>query len=103
MENVDEVVEEIPVREILLTTKDNPWDPFTQNNRWREWDNNVLGYHTEGEIAKRALFSENLTPLENEKRRLHAIVELLEQKYAFGVAGLIGEYCLAIKGETTPL
>jgi len=31
--------------EHMLTTVDNPWDPFTQFESWEAWDRHA-GYHT---------------------------------------------------------
>jgi len=37
--------------EFMLTTVDNPYDPFTQFNEWRVWDES-RGYHTLSLLAR---------------------------------------------------
>jgi len=40
--------------DILLTTVDNPFNPFLQNDEWRAWDRDN-GYNTPGLIARYAI------------------------------------------------
>lgn len=48
----DESNDDVPVRpEYMLTTFDNPFDPFTQWDDWYMWDLNA-GYHTPGLLAR---------------------------------------------------
>lgn len=89
------------LRQVLLTTKDNPYDPFSQPKLWANWDMNVMGYNTWGNIVKHALLSDNLTPLEERRRIDHAIIDLLNSKFVIGIGGYVGEYVLAVEGQTT--
>jgi hypothetical protein len=45
--------------EFMLTTVDNPYDPFTQWDEWFAWDQNA-GYHTPGLLARVAQLGEDL-------------------------------------------
>lgn len=50
-------------REYWLTTEDNPFDFFTQTDRWLNYDCQ-MGYNTCGKIAKTSRYSHNLSPME---------------------------------------
>lgn len=39
----------------MLTTSDNPFDPFTQYDEWNAWDLNA-GYHTNALVARVVVF-----------------------------------------------
>ena len=36
---------------MLLTTKDNPFNPHTDYDKWRTWDE-AMGYYTEAYVAR---------------------------------------------------
>lgn len=42
--------------DVMLTTVDNPWNPFTQFNEWFTYDMQQ-GYNTCGLLAKKAAYS----------------------------------------------
>lgn len=44
----------------MLTTVDNPFDPFTQFNEWFSWDT-AMGYNTPGLLARIVRTSEELS------------------------------------------
>lgn len=44
----------------MLTTVDNPYDPFTQLDEWYAWDTNA-GYHTAAFLARVTRTSEELS------------------------------------------
>jgi hypothetical protein len=46
--------------EFMLTTVDNPYDPFTQWDDWFLWDQ-TAGYHTPGLLARIARSSNELS------------------------------------------
>lgn len=46
--------------EYMLTTVDNPFDPFTQWDEWFAWDMNA-GYHTPGLLARITRTSHDLS------------------------------------------
>jgi|SRR3954454_6418825 hypothetical protein len=50
-----------PIRpEYMLTTVDNPYDPFTEWDEWFAWDMNA-GYHTPGLLARIGMVSNDLS------------------------------------------
>jgi hypothetical protein len=44
----------------MLTTVDNPYDPFTQWDEWYAWDRDA-GYHTPGFLDRIARMSDELS------------------------------------------
>lgn len=52
--------------EYMLTTSDNPYDPFTQFDQWYAYDEQN-GYHSCGLLARLALTSKNLTDEQNKQ------------------------------------
>lgn len=47
----DTTLLETPEDELVLTTKDNPFNPKTQYVNWKTWDER-LGYYTEAYVAR---------------------------------------------------
>lgn len=45
---------------VMLTTVDNPFDPFTQFEEWYAWDE-AAGYHTTAFLARVVITSEELS------------------------------------------
>ena len=89
-------------KEIWITTTDNPFDPFTQWDRWMNYDYQ-MGYNTCGKVAKLAACSDNLTDEENDARIDHAINDLCEHGFNVTPDGsMICGYRLAVKGQTIP-
>lgn len=68
-------IDVIPYNEILLTTEDNPFDPFTQPDSWYKFDS-MMGYDTWGNIVRLAHLSDNLTPQEQHERIRWAMISL---------------------------
>lgn len=62
--------------EYMLTTVDNPYDPFTQFDEWFEFDESN-GYCSCGLLARLALTSSSLSDEENLKEIDHAINDIL--------------------------
>ena len=50
---------------VMLTTKDNPYDPFEQFDDWYNWDE-MAGYHTCGYLGRVAGTSMELSDEEND-------------------------------------
>jgi hypothetical protein len=46
--------------DFMLTTVDNPYDPFTQWDEWFAWDQSA-GYHTPGLLDRVARLGEDLS------------------------------------------
>lgn len=65
------------LEEQMLTTIDNPYDPFTEWDDWFAYDEQK-GYHTCGLLARMALTSVYLTEEENIIEINHAINNILE-------------------------
>lgn len=69
---------ELPDRpEYMLTTVDNPFDPFTQWDEWFAWDA-TAGYHTPGLLARIAHQSPNLSEADQHLAVQQAIDECVE-------------------------
>lgn len=64
----------------MITTFDNPFDPFDQFDSWYAYDEEK-GYHTCSYLGRIAKTSEQLTEKENERETERAIDEII--KYDF--------------------
>ena len=62
--------------EYMLTTVDNPYDPFDNFDGWSAFDEQN-GYFTNGLLARLAVTSPNLTDKENELAIDHAVDDIL--------------------------
>ena len=66
-------------KNMWLTTKDNPFDFWTQNEDWL-WFDLLMGYNTNSKIMRKAPTSdENLTEFENDELINAAINEILDE------------------------
>ena len=80
-------------KQVWITTVDNPFDPFTQFDRWYRYDESQ-GYHTCGTLAMLANTASNLFDCE------------LDEAIDFAISRLIEFYSpnqfyqLAIEGQT---
>lgn len=83
------------VKDIWITTVDNPFDPFTQFERWFNFDEQK-NYRTCERVARLAHCNfDNLTAKENDElinQAMNTLVELYGDKV----------YRLVVEGETTP-
>lgn len=72
------------MRSIMLTTVDNPFNPFTQFDEWYAFDIQHF-YNTLGLVARFASFAEDLSDEQLEVENQNAIVRILaidfENKY----------------------
>ena len=66
--------------ECMLTTIDNPFDPFEQFTSWLLFDNEK-GYNTCGRLARIAQFTDDMTQKEIDEETERAINEII--KYDF--------------------
>ena len=83
---------------VALTTSDNPYDPFTDWDKWYQYDE-THGYHSCSLLARIAKTSSGLPPKENEniiERAIDSIVELIP----LNSADESNFYVKAIKGKT---
>lgn len=75
---------DVPDRpEYMLTTVDNPFNPFTQYDEWFAWDNEA-GYHTPGLLARIAKTSDELSDADQDLAIQQAIDEIVEEN-VYGV------------------
>lgn len=63
--------------EVMLTTVDNPFDPFTQWEEWYAFDE-AKGYHTCGYLARIAKSSDELSQLDEALAIQSAIDEIVK-------------------------
>ena len=67
----------------MLTTVDNPFDPFTQYMDWFWWDYHA-GYHTPGVLARQVISSNDLS----EADQTSAINTAIDEIVAENVSGV---------------
>lgn len=73
-------------REFMLTTKDNPYNPYTQHDFWQAFDHQK-GYYSEEYLARIAVPSFDLTDEENEyiiDRAIEEIIRIDEEYIGLG-------------------
>jgi len=63
--------------EHMLTTIDNPYDPFSQWDEWFAWDANA-GYHTPSYLARVVRTSDDLSEADQSLAIEEAIDEICE-------------------------
>lgn len=64
--------------EYMLTTVDNPFNPFTRFDEWLEYDIR-LGYNTSSFLARIVKFSSDLSEPDQALAVQHAIDEIVEE------------------------
>lgn len=62
----------------MLTTVDNPFNPFTQYDQWFAWDLQA-GYHTPGMLARITITSEDMSDADQSLAIEQAIDEIVEE------------------------
>lgn len=62
----------------MLTTFDNPFDPFTQWDEWLAWDAQA-GYHTPGLLARIAKVPDDLSEADEQLAIQLAIDEIVRE------------------------
>jgi hypothetical protein len=68
---------------IMITTTDNPYDPFTQFDEWNAYDVS-MGYHTLAYLARIAVSSEELSEADDDK----AIEDAIDEIIKFNILGI---------------
>lgn len=66
------------VVEYMLTTVDNPFDPFTEFDQWLEYDIH-MGYHTCAFLGRIAMVSDDLSISDQEQAVQDAIDEIVKE------------------------
>lgn len=64
--------------EHMLTTIDNPYNPWTQFDEWYAWDEQA-GYHTSGFLARIAITSDELSEADQSVAIENAIDEIVRE------------------------
>ena len=62
----------------MLTTVDNPYDPFTQLDQWDAWDRDA-GYHTAAFLARITVTSDELSETDQDLAIEDAIDEIVRE------------------------
>jgi hypothetical protein len=75
---MSEIVVDSNEPEYMLTTVDNPFDPFTQFDEWYATDTQ-MGYHTLAMLARVANVSDELSEPDQELAIQYAIEEIVEE------------------------
>lgn len=66
------------MKQSMLTTIDNPYDPFDHYDEWYAWDDS-MGYHTPSFIARVAVFSYETSEADQELAIQNAIDEIVKE------------------------
>ncbi len=69
--------------EYMLTTYDNPFDPFTQWDEWFAWDQGA-GYHTPGLLDRISRMSDELSDVDQH----HALQDAIDEIVRENVSGM---------------
>lgn len=65
--------------DILLTTKDNPYNPFTQYDDWKYFDEKTRHYNTEAYIAREVgMLDPDISEKELAHERMKAFKEIIK-------------------------
>ena len=62
----------------MLTTVDNPFNPFTQFKEWYEFDE-AAGYHSSAFLARVVISSDELSDVEQNMAIEHGIDEIVKE------------------------
>lgn len=62
----------------MLTTYDNPFDPFTEWDQWYSWDQ-TAGYHSPGLLDRVARTSDELSEADQHRAVQEAILEIVRE------------------------
>jgi hypothetical protein len=64
-------------KQYMLTTLDNPYNPFTQYDEWYALDE-ARGYHSTGLLARYVVTSDALSPADQENAIQQGLNELIQ-------------------------
>lgn len=68
----------VKVEDVMLSTIDNPWNPFTHYDEWLAEDTR-LGYHTPSLLARVTVSSNELSDYDQEVDIIRAIDEIVSE------------------------
>ena len=60
----------------MISTTDNPYNPFTQYDQWRGYDEALAGYYSSQYLARIAVVSPDLSPKETDNAIEDAVDEI---------------------------
>ena len=63
---------------VMLTTVDNPFDPFTQFDEWYAWDEDA-GYHTTAFLARVVISSDELSEYDQRLAYEEGVNEIIRE------------------------
>lgn len=63
---------------VMLTTVDNPWNPFTHFDEWFEYDE-ASGYHSTALLGRVAISSDELSEADQQLAYEEAIDEIVRE------------------------
>lgn len=63
---------------VMLTTVDNPFDPFTQFDEWYAWDE-ASGYHTTAFLARVVITSDELSEYDQRLAYEQGVDEIIRE------------------------
>ena len=66
------------IENVMLSTIDNPWNPFTHYEEWYAFDA-LLGYHTPALLARVTVSSNELSDYDQELDIMRAIDEIVSE------------------------
>ena len=69
------------MRVTMVTTTDNPYDPFTQFDQWYAFDT-IQGYNTCSYLARIAKTSPELSPMDQAIAVEEAVDEIVDMNYS---------------------
>lgn len=68
----------IALADHMLTTTDNPYNPFTHYPEWYQWDTEA-GYHTASFLARITVTSDDLSEADQDAAIEQAIEEIVRE------------------------
>lgn len=72
--------------DILLTTKDNPYNPFTEYDEWKYFDERTKRYNTEAYIAREVgMLDPDISDEELAHERMNAFKEIIKLNDELGM------------------
>lgn len=63
---------------VMLSTSDNPYNPFTQYDQWRAYDETICGYYSSQYLARIAALSPELSGPDMEEEIEDAVDEIVK-------------------------
>lgn len=77
---------DVDKKDLLLTTKDNPYNPFTEYDQWKYFDETMKHYNTEAYIAREVgMLDFNLSEDEVAEERVRAFDEIIKFNNELGL------------------